>query len=108
MSELSGLTSAIVELNELWTLCTNDELGEHILDKRNKLKEISRELRDKVLQEDTKEFIEAQALLKEVTDSAKSAKEKIDKEAEFVETVAKTIEKAAEAIAKIAPYIAAI
>lgn len=29
MNELSMLNNAVIEFNELWTLCTDDELGEN-------------------------------------------------------------------------------
>ncbi len=105
MSELSELNSAIIELNELWTLCNDDDQCEKILEKRDKLDSQARELANKTLLEETVELDAAISALNTLTQEAISAKEEIDDIAERIRKTANAIDKAESAISKVASLI---
>lgn len=106
MSELSELNSAIIELNELWTLCNDDDQCEKILEKRDKLDSQARELANKTLREEgTVELDAAISALNTLTQEAISAKEEIDDIAERIRKTANAIDKAESAISKVASLI---
>lgn len=108
MSELSELNSAIIELGELWSICTDDEQGEKILKKRDELDNQARDLANKILQEGTTELNDAISALNELTVIAKSAKQEIEDVVERIRKTADAIDKATAAVLKVAALIAVL
>lgn len=108
MSELSGLNEAIIELNELYSVCTDDEQSEQLLTKRDELDTQATELANKIIMEGTEELDGAITALSELTESAVSAKKEIDDIATTIAKTASAIEKATNAIVKVAALIATL
>ena len=108
MSKFAELNSAIIELNELWSVCTDDEQGDKILELRDELDSQAKDLADQILREGTTELNDAISALRELTREARSAKEEIDDIAKRMEKTAVAINKAASAVSKVASLIATL
>ena len=101
MNKLAELNSAIMELNELWSICTDNEQGDKILEQRDTLDRQASDIAKKILREGTPELNDAILALNDLTQTAKSAKEEIDDIAKRIEKTAAVIDKATSAIAKV-------
>lgn len=108
MSELSELSKAIKELNELWQICTDDDQCEALLDKRDALDSLATDLADKIIREGANELDKAISALNELTQAAVSAKEEIDEISEKVRKTANVISKATTAISKVGSLVTAL
>lgn len=107
MSNLSELNKAINALNDLWPLLEGDE-RQKILKERNSLNEQASELAHKTLSEGMPELNAAVEQLKQVTQSAKDAKNSINQTAAGIHKVGDTVEKAASAVGKVAALLAVV
>jgi uncharacterized coiled-coil DUF342 family protein len=106
MTQLAELDTAVMALNELWQVCTDDDQCDQLLDKRDALDDQAQELANRIIREGTNEFHAAISALNDLTRAARSAKKEVDDIAKKITKTATAISKATTAISKVAVLLA--
>ncbi len=106
MSELAELDAAVMELNELYQLCTDEEQREKILEIRDTLDDLAGKLANKSIEEGSDELDTAILALIDLTREAELAKSEVDDIAAMVHKTADVINNAAKAIKSVAVLVA--
>ena len=106
MSELTELDEAVMVLNELYQVCTDDDQCEKILEIRDTLDALAGKLANKKIEEGSDELDKAILALIELTREAELAKDEVDDIAARVSKTAAVINTAAKAIESVAVLVA--